>query len=114
MTTLWRRIKRHVISGKETTKVDFKLTLDLSSKAAKTEFAKDVMAIANTPGGDGYLIVGIRDEKTLSTPSLIERVTGFQSPNGDATASTAKWLMHLMTTVIEYRSSNMMKLLYLM
>ncbi len=86
MATIWRRIKRHIVSGKETAKVDFKVTLDLSSKAAKTEFAKDVMAIANTPGGDGYLIIGLHDEKMVSTNPLSSRVVGFQASNGDIDA----------------------------
>lgn len=38
---------------------------DFTSKAGREEFAKDLSMMANTPGGDGYLIVGI-DEKALT------------------------------------------------
>jgi hypothetical protein len=68
--------------GKETPKVDFKVTLALNSKLEKAEFAKDVMAIANTPGGDGYLIIGVQDSKTLTTPNWAASVVGFQARIG--------------------------------
>jgi len=57
----WRRIKRYVDLGREAPKVDLKQTLDLSTKENQAEFVKDVTAIANTPGGTGYLIIGVLD-----------------------------------------------------
>ena len=46
----------------EGTKLDYKLFLDLNSESGKKEFAKDVCAIANSKGGRGYLIVGVKDK----------------------------------------------------
>ena len=48
----------------ETSKTDFKLELPLSTDQQKTEFAKDLSAIANTAGGRGYIIVGVDDSGT--------------------------------------------------
>ena len=82
MNQIWRRIKRYVMTGKETPKVDFKISLALNTKPEKAEFAKDVMAIANTPGGDGYLILGIQDSKIAATGDWAESVIGFRAPLG--------------------------------
>jgi hypothetical protein len=81
-TTLWRRIKRYVITGKETPKVDLKQTLDLSGKVERAEFAKDITAIANTPGGDGFIIIGVEDAKDRTSQELKDVVPGFQAENG--------------------------------
>lgn len=44
----------------ESDKVDFKRTwYDLNSESGIMEFIKDSSAIANTPGGDGYLVIGV-------------------------------------------------------
>lgn len=76
MKTIWRRIRRNVIHGKETTKVDLKRELHLSTKPEKAEFAKDVMAIANTPGGLGYLVYGVLDKDERSTDRPDEYIVG--------------------------------------
>ena len=76
MNTLWRRIRRNVIQGKETAKVDLKRELHLANKPEKTEFAKDVMAIANTPGGVGYLIYGVLDVDQRPTAKIEDFVVG--------------------------------------
>lgn len=81
-TELWRRIRRHVIDGKETPKVDLKQTLDLSGKTNQAEFAKDVTAIANTPGGDGFIIIGVKDRKDRISEILGDNVLGFQAEKG--------------------------------
>lgn len=60
---LWRRLRRHIESGRESAKVDLKLTLDLGPRDKRGEFAKDVTAIANTPGGDGFIVIGVVDAK---------------------------------------------------
>ena len=80
--SLWRRIRRYVVTGRETPKVDLKRTLDLSARAQRAEFVKDITAIANTPGGDGFLIIGVIDgsERTSDMPE--EYVVGFQAPQG--------------------------------
>jgi len=81
-TRLWRRIKRYVVLGRETPKVDLKLTLDLSGKGDKAEFAKDVTAIANTPGGDGFIILGVQDMKERQGDDPNNYIPGFQAVNG--------------------------------
>jgi hypothetical protein len=79
---LWRRIRRYVVSGRETPKVDLKLTLDLSGKSNKAEFAKDVTAIANTPGGDGFIIIGVEDIKERRGHGSDDYIPGFQAGAG--------------------------------
>ena len=81
-TALWRRIRRYVVSGRETPKVDLKLTIDLSSKTDKAEFAKDVTAIANTPGGDGFIIIGVQDIKERDSYDPTDYIPGFQPDDG--------------------------------
>lgn len=42
-------------------KLDFKARLDLTTESGKKELAKDVMAIANSQGGRGHILIGIED-----------------------------------------------------
>jgi len=63
-----------LIKQGETDKVDFKRSILGGSspqdrEKAKDELAKDVAAIANVAGGDGYLIVGVNDDGSPA-PSL--------------------------------------------
>jgi len=81
---LWRRIRRYVISGRETPKVDLKQTLDLSDRPKRAEFVKDVTAIANTPGGDGFLIIGVLDASRRPSDNPEDYIIGFQSRDPDA------------------------------
>ncbi len=46
----------------ESEKLDYKLEFKLELESSKKEFAKDVCAIANSKGGRGYIIFGIRDK----------------------------------------------------
>lgn len=80
-TALWRRIRRYVETGRETPKVDLKLTLQLSGKG-ESEFVKDVTAIANTTGGEGYLIIGVYDAKDRKSNDPSDYVIGFSTPSG--------------------------------
>ena len=50
-----------LIKNKEGVKLDFKEILNLKTESDKKEFVKDVIAIANSVGGRGYLIIGIKD-----------------------------------------------------
>jgi hypothetical protein len=56
---LWPLIE----AGDETPRVELKSVLDLSTNTNKAEFVKDVSALANTPGGNGYLVFGVLDRK---------------------------------------------------
>ncbi len=51
-----------LIKKSEGAKLDFKRDMELLTSSQKKEFAKDVAAIANTPGGRGYIIFGIEDK----------------------------------------------------
>lgn len=72
MDRLWQLLEPFVASGRETRKIDLKRQLDLSSKAEQGEFAKDVAAIANTPGGAGYIVIGVLDAKERPPSSAPE------------------------------------------
>lgn len=84
MSILWRRLQRNVITGKETPKVDLKREISLKAKPQKAEFAKDVMAIANTPGGLGYIVYGVLDTSERSTEDPSDYIVGIDpSENAD-------------------------------
>lgn len=51
-----------LLKNDEGFKLDFKLKLSLEYESEKKEFVKDVIAIANTPGGRGYIIFGVEDQ----------------------------------------------------
>ncbi|MBU3803201.1 MAG: putative DNA binding domain-containing protein [Candidatus Cellulosilyticum pullistercoris] len=51
-----------LLKNDEGFKLDFKLKLGLELESEKKEFVKDVIAIANTPGGRGYIIFGVEDQ----------------------------------------------------
>lgn len=53
---------RQLLKNDEGFKLDFKLKLGLELESEKKEFVKDVIAIANTAGGRGYIIFGIEDQ----------------------------------------------------
>ena len=53
---------RSILKKEEGPKLDFKLTVDFLTESGKKEFAKDVCAIANSKGGRGYIIIGIKDK----------------------------------------------------
>jgi predicted HTH transcriptional regulator len=51
-----------LIKQSESTRLDFKLCLDLSTESMKKELAKDVCALANSASGRGYIIFGVEDK----------------------------------------------------
>ena len=51
-----------LIKKEEGIKLDFKLKLELYNETGKKELTKDICAIANSSGGRGYIIVGIKDK----------------------------------------------------
>jgi hypothetical protein len=61
---LLQQLWPYIEAGDETPKVELKRSSwELGTARGKAEFAKDVSALANTSGGDGYLIVGVLDKK---------------------------------------------------
>ncbi len=55
------RIKQ-LLRREENPKLDFKATLHLRTEGEKKELTRDVIAIANSRGGRGYIIFGIEDK----------------------------------------------------
>jgi len=53
---------QYLLSQKEGPKLDFKAKLNLKTASGKKELAKDIIAIANSQGGRGYLIIGVEDK----------------------------------------------------
>ncbi|WP_069997502.1 AlbA family DNA-binding domain-containing protein [Cellulosilyticum sp. I15G10I2] len=56
---------KQLLKNDEGFKLDFKLKLSLELESEKKEFVKDVIAIANTPGGRGYILFGIEDKTRM-------------------------------------------------
>lgn len=52
----------------EGTRLDFKRQLDLDSRLAQLNFAKDVVAMSNTPPG-GYIVIGVEDDGRPCLPT---------------------------------------------
>lgn len=53
---------RSLLKQGEGPKLDYKEKIDISLESGKKELAKDVIAIANSQGGRGHLIIGVRDK----------------------------------------------------
>lgn len=75
---LWRTLEPFITHGNEGRKVDLKLLIDLSKPNGRAEFAKDVSAMANTPGGRGYLVIGVLDKKDRTTSDPADYIRGFR------------------------------------
>lgn len=56
-----QRIKA-LLKQPEGPKLDFKEKIDLGTESGKKELAKDVLAIANTQGGRGHILIGVKDK----------------------------------------------------
>ncbi len=79
---LLEKLNKYIETGEETPKIELKRELNLETKPNKAEFTKDILAIANTKGWYGYIIIGVLDKKhrTASDPS--DYIVGF-SANSD-------------------------------
>lgn len=53
---------RKLLKKEEGPKLDFKQKLELRTESQKKEFSKDIIAIANSRGGRGYIIYGVQDK----------------------------------------------------
>lgn len=56
-----RKLKS-LLKNDEGPKLDYKLRLELWCDSGKKELTKDICAIANSKGGRGYIIVGVKDK----------------------------------------------------
>lgn len=59
--TMDKQRLKSILKQSEGPKLDFKELLDLTGESGKKELAKDVLAITNSQGGRGHIIIGIRD-----------------------------------------------------
>lgn len=60
----------YLLSREEGAKLDFKAAFDVTTQSGKKELAKDIIAMANSHGGRGYIIIGVED-KTKKIVGLI-------------------------------------------
>lgn len=51
-----------LLKQEEGPKLDFKEKIEITTESGKKELSKDVIAIANSQGGRGYLLIGIQDK----------------------------------------------------
>jgi len=51
-----------LLRQEEGPKLDFKAALHLTTESEKKELTKDVIAMANSRGGRGYIIFGVEDK----------------------------------------------------
>lgn len=62
-----------LLKQEEGPKLDFKASLSLSTESEKKELTKDVIAMANSRGGRGYIIFGVEDKT--------KRILGISPPD---------------------------------
>ena len=83
MPDLFSTLAPVIASGLETRKIDLKREIDLSDRPRAAKFAKTVSALANTPGGTAYLVIGVRDRKERSGDDPRDYVVGFDPDQAD-------------------------------
>lgn len=81
--SLLKKLAMYIESGEEAPKVELKREIDISSRSGAARFAKEVMAIANTQGYNGYIIIGVIDRKNRQSDDPKHFVPGFESKNPD-------------------------------
>ncbi|HUM45216.1 MAG TPA: CRISPR-associated protein Csx15 [Fervidobacterium sp.] len=80
---MWDKIWDNIVLGSETEKIEFKETIDLGNRQAKAEFARDISAIANTEGEEGYLVIGVIDQKHRKGNRPEDAIAGFTCADTD-------------------------------
>lgn len=67
---------KQLLKNEESFKLDFKQKMALELESDKKEFVKDVIAIANTPGGRGYILFGVEDKsrKVIGLEEIFESI----------------------------------------
>jgi len=76
MCELWQKLQPWISDGRETRKVEFKSDFDLAPRPNGTKLAQLITAIANTPGGVGYIVLGVLDRKARIGPNLADAICG--------------------------------------
>lgn len=83
MPDLFSILEPVIVSGLETRKVDLKRQVDLSDKPRAAKFAKIVSALANTPGGTSFIVIGVQDRKERQSEDPRDYVVGFDPDQAD-------------------------------
>lgn len=73
---LWNKLERWILTGNESRKVELKQELPLNDRPSRAKLAKIVTSIANTPGGTGYIVVGVVEGRHRSSDNLEEIIVG--------------------------------------
>src|SRR5688572_3673080 len=58
------RLRELITYARESAKLDYKATYDISVTGDRVEITKDLVAMANTAGG--YIVIGVQDDGTAS------------------------------------------------
>jgi hypothetical protein len=83
MSDLFSVLEPVITSGLETRKIDLKREVDLSDRPRAAKFAKIVSALANTPGGMSYIVIGVQDRKERQSKDPRDYVVGFDPEQAD-------------------------------
>lgn len=83
MPDLFTILEPVIASGLETRKIELKREVDLNDKPRAAKFAKIVSALANTPGGTAYIVMGVKDRKDRQNDDPREYVVGFDPDQAD-------------------------------
>src|SRR5581483_1061044 len=83
MSDLYPVLESAITSGNETRKIDLKREVDLSDKPHAAKFAKIISALANTPGGTAYIVIGVKDRKERESDDPREYIVGFDVEQAD-------------------------------
>jgi predicted HTH transcriptional regulator len=81
MDEIWNEVES-LLKATEGPKLDFKWDYDLCARTGKTAFAKDIAAMANTPGGAGYIIIGV-SEVDIPKRDGVESIPSFYAMDQD-------------------------------
>ena len=77
------KLREVIETGVEEEKIELKREINLATRPGRAGFAKDVSAIANTEGKEGYIIIGVLDRKERESPRPQDYVVGFEPPDVD-------------------------------
>jgi ATP-dependent DNA helicase RecG len=106
---------RQLLRKHEGPKHDFKLKLTLETEGEKRELTRDVIAIANSRGGRGYIIFGVEDKTQkvvginpddFSEERIQQIIYSRSDPPVTVGLEFAKWKEKDLAVLVVYRSNN--------
>jgi hypothetical protein len=83
MADLFSILEPVIVSGMETRKIELKREINLDDKPRAAKFAKILSALANTPGGTAYIVIGVIDRKDRTRDEPADYVIGFDPDKAD-------------------------------